>query len=82
MIVRLQTADHIRLASTVQETQCTMATFDRTRVMRLAMGDAHDAIAPRFQHGGWGIFSALLRFPEQGFEPMRHCAPPSLQRLV
>jgi hypothetical protein len=66
VIVRLQTADHIRLASTVQEKQCPMATCDRTRIMRLAMGDAHDALSLLFQHSGGRIFSARLRPPEHG----------------
>ena len=66
MIVRLQTADHIRLASTVKEEQCTTAAFDRVWIMRFAMGDAHDALSLLFQHSGGRIFSVMLRPPENG----------------
>ena len=66
MIVRLQTADHIRLASTLKEEQCTTAAFDRAWIMRFAMGDAHDALSLLFQNSRDGIFSAMLRPPENG----------------
>lgn len=60
MLLRLQTADHIRLPSPVQEEQGAPAACDRARIMRFPMGDEHDAIALHFQNRGWRIFSARL----------------------
>jgi hypothetical protein len=60
MLLRLQTADHIRLPSPVQEAQEAPAACHRARIMRFPMGDEHDALALRFQNRGWWIFSARL----------------------
>ena len=60
MIVRLQTADHIRQTSTVQEEQGTTAAFDRARIMRFAVVDKEYATSLIFTHNRLGIFSDLL----------------------
>ena len=65
MLLRLHTADHIRLASPVQEEQGAVAPCDRTRVMGFAMGDAYDALSVLFQYRGGRIFSAML-WPHNG----------------
>ena len=65
MLVRLQTADHIRLASLVQEAQRATAPCDRTRIMGFAIGDAHDAPFLLFENCGGRIFSAML-WPHNG----------------
>jgi hypothetical protein len=57
MLVRLQTADHIRLASTVQEAQRAPAAWDRTRIMRFPMGEKEDPLALVFTHHRLGVFS-------------------------
>jgi hypothetical protein len=44
MLVRLQTADHIRLASTVQQAQRAPAAWDRTRIMRFPMCKKEDPL--------------------------------------
>jgi len=58
----LQTADHIRLASPVQEEEGAPATGDRTWIMRLAVFNAEDRVALRFAHRRPTIFSALLPY--------------------
>jgi hypothetical protein len=60
VIVRLQTADHIRQTSTVQEEQGTTAAFDRARIMRFAVVDKEYATSLIFTHNRLGIFSDLL----------------------
>ena len=65
MLLRLQTADHIRLPSPVQEEQEAPAAGDRARIMRFPMGDEHDALALVFQHSGCAIFSVMRRWRRQ-----------------
>jgi hypothetical protein len=60
VLVRLQTADHIRLASPVQEAQRATASYDGTRIMGVAIGEEHDALAQRCANRGARIFSAML----------------------
>jgi hypothetical protein len=75
MFVRLQTADHRRLASPVQEEQGAMAAVDRTRIMRFTVFEKEYPVALVFAHRWCGIFSAPLRGrriqdrPEQGLKP-------------
>jgi hypothetical protein len=63
MLVGLQTADHIRLASPVQEAEGAPAAGDRTRILRLPMGEQIEVVALRFPHHRWRVFSALLKAP-------------------
>ena len=63
MLVRLQTADHKRLASPVEKEQGPPAPGDRTRIVRFPMGEQVDAVALRFLHHRQRIFSALLLHP-------------------
>ena len=65
MLVRLQTADHIRRASPMQEKQGATAPCHRTRIMGFALGDAHDAPVLLFEDSGGQIFSAML-WPHNG----------------
>ena len=58
--MRLQTADHIRLASLVQEAQRATAPHDGTRIMGVAIGEEHDALAQLCANRGGRIFSAML----------------------
>src|SRR4029453_13281873 len=58
--MRLHTADHIRLASPVQEEQGTPAPGHRARIMRFAMGEQEEPLALRFPYDRQGVFSALL----------------------
>lgn len=60
MLVRLQTADHIRRASTVQEKQSATTAFDRARIMRFTMFNEEYAVSLIFMHHRFGIFSDLL----------------------
>jgi hypothetical protein len=60
VIVWLQTADHIRQTSTVQEEQGTTAAFDRARIMRFTVLNKEYAISLIFTHNRLGIFSDLL----------------------
>ena len=60
MLVGLQTADHIRLASPVQETQGPPAPDDRTRIVRFPVGEEVDTIALRFAHRRRRLFSVRL----------------------
>jgi len=60
VLVRLQTADHIRLASPVQEAQRATAPYDGTRIMGGAIGEEHDALSLLCENRGRRIFSALL----------------------
>jgi hypothetical protein len=62
VIVRLQTADHIRQTSTVQEEQGTTAAFDRARIMRFTVCNKAYAISLIFTHNRLGIFSDLLHY--------------------
>ena len=61
MIGRLQTADHIRRASTVQEKQGATAAFDRARIVGFPVCNQEDAVSLIFTHGRLGIFSNLLQ---------------------
>jgi hypothetical protein len=56
VLVRLQTADPIRLAATVQGEQGATAAFDRTRIMRVAMGAEHDSLPFSSSTVGVGCF--------------------------
>jgi hypothetical protein len=83
VLVRLQTADQIRLASLVQEEQGATASSDWTGIMRFAMGEEHDALALHFSHGGRRIFSVMRRFGQQprlapSDDPWPHKGLPSL----
>ena len=60
MLVGLQTADHIRLASPMQEAQGPPAPGDRTRIVRFPVGKQVEAVAQRFAHCRGRICSALL----------------------
>jgi hypothetical protein len=62
MLLRLQTADHIRLPSPVQEEQGAPAACHRARIMRFPMGEEHHALALRFPNRGGRICSAM-RWP-------------------
>jgi hypothetical protein len=81
VLLRLHTADHIRLASAVREPQFPRTSVHRTPIMRFAIGDAHDAFALVFQHRGRGIFSVLLRLLGNESGPMRHLHAPSHCRI-
>ena len=61
MMVRLQTADHIRRASTMQEKQGATAAFDRARIVGFPVFNQEDAVSLIFTHGRFGIFSNLLQ---------------------
>jgi hypothetical protein len=63
MRVRLQTADHIRLPSPVQEAQGATAPGDRARIVRFTVCEEVYLVALRCTHLRWGIFSALLLPP-------------------
>ena len=63
MLVGLQTADHRRLVSPVEEAQGPPAPGDRTRIMRFPVGEQADPVALRFAHGRQRIFSARLPHP-------------------
>ena len=56
MLVGLQTADHRRLASPVQEEQGPPAPGDRTRIVRFPVGKQVEAVALRFVHCRERIF--------------------------
>ena len=60
MRVRLQTADHIRLPSPVQEAQGATAPGDRARIVRFTVCEQIYIVVLRFTHLRQGIFSALL----------------------
>ena len=60
MRVRLQTADHRRLPSPVQEKQGPPAPSDRARIVRFTVCEEVYLVALRFPHLRWGIFSTLL----------------------
>ena len=60
MLVWLHTADHIRLASPVQEAEGAPAAGDRTGILRFPVGEQEAPIALRFVHHRRGIFSAPL----------------------
>ena len=60
MLVRLQTADHIRLASPVQEEQGAPAPDDGTRIMGFAIGEEYHVLVLCFDNRGGRIFSAML----------------------
>jgi len=61
VLVRLQTADHIRQASPVQEAQGARAVGDRARIMRFTVCEKEDPVALLFAHRRRGIFSVLLQ---------------------
>jgi hypothetical protein len=56
VLVGLQTADHRRLASPVQEEQGPPAPGDRTRIVRFPVGKQGEAVALRFVHCRERIF--------------------------
>ena len=56
VLVRLQTAAHIRLTSTVQEEQGAMAPCDRARIVRFTVCEQVEAVFLRFAHRRRGIF--------------------------
>ena len=60
MLVRLHTADHIRLASPVQKEQGAPAACHRAWIMRFAMGEQEESLALRFPYHRQGLFSVLL----------------------
>jgi hypothetical protein len=60
VLVRLQTADHIRLASPVQEEQGPPTPSDRTWIVRFPVDEQGEAIPLHFAHCWRRIFSALL----------------------
>jgi hypothetical protein len=60
MLVRLHTADHIRLASPVQKEQGTPAPVNWAWIMRFAMGEQEESLALLFLYYRQGLFSALL----------------------
>jgi hypothetical protein len=60
VLVRLQTADHIRLASPVQKEQGTPAPGHRARIVRFAMGEQEEPLALLFPYHRQGLFSAPL----------------------
>jgi hypothetical protein len=73
--VRLQTADHIRLTSPVQEEQGATTLCDWARIVRFTVCEQVYIVALRFAHPRRGIFSALLyhTLASRG-------APPALSR--
>jgi nitrite reductase/ring-hydroxylating ferredoxin subunit len=71
VLLRLQTADHIRLASPVQKEQGTRTTWDRTRIMRFPMGEKAYAVALVCAHRGCRIFSDVLRLSGSSAELRR-----------
>ena len=60
MLVGLQTADHRRPTSPVQEAQGPPAPSDRTRIVRFPVDKEVDAVVLRFAHCRRRIFSVLL----------------------
>ena len=58
--MRLQTADHRRRASPVQEEQGAAAPCDWARIMRFPVCEQVDTVALSFAHHRRGIFSAPL----------------------
>ena len=60
MLVRLQTADHIRLASPVQEEQGPPTPSDRTWIVWFPVDEQGEAMPLHFAHGWRRIFSTLL----------------------
>ena len=60
MLLRLHTADHIRLASPMREPQFPRTALHGTRIMRLAMFQEEDAVAVRCADDRQRVFSALL----------------------
>jgi hypothetical protein len=60
VLVRLQTADHRRLASPVQEEQGAAAPCDWARIMRFPVCEQVDTVALSFAHCRRRIFSVLL----------------------
>jgi hypothetical protein len=60
VLVRLQTADHIRLPSPVQEEQGTPAPGHWARIMRFAMGEQEEPLALLCPYHRQRLFSALL----------------------
>jgi hypothetical protein len=58
--LRLHTADHIRLASPVQEEQRATAPGDRTRIVGGTISEEHDALALLCADRGERIVSPML----------------------
>src|SRR5438094_10152618 len=63
MLVWLHTADHIRLASPVQEAEGAPAAGDRTGILRFPVGEQEAPMALRFPHHRREVVSALLYVP-------------------
>ena len=60
MLVRLHTADHIRLASPVQEEQGARPSCHRARIVRFTVGKKHAPVALVRAHRRQGGVSPLL----------------------
>lgn len=60
VLMRLHTADQIRLASPVQEAQRAPTPDDRIRIMGFAIGNEHDTFSLLFKNCGGRIFSPML----------------------
>jgi hypothetical protein len=69
MLVRLQTADHIRLASPMQEEQGAVAPGDRTRIMGFPVCEQVAVVALGFMHPRRRIGSAVRH--HTGLLPVR-----------
>ena len=63
MLMRLHTADHIRLASPVQEAQGPPTPSDRTWIVRFPVDKQGETMPLHFAHCWRWIFSALLPHP-------------------
>ena len=71
MLVRLQTADHVGLASPVQEAEGAPAAGDWTGILRVPVGEQEDPVALRFAHHRPGVVSALLEVPHPSSPSLR-----------
>jgi hypothetical protein len=60
VLLRLHTADHIRLASPVQKAQGATAPGDRTGIVGVAIGEEHNALALLCNNRRERIFSPML----------------------
>jgi hypothetical protein len=60
VLLRLHTADHIRLTSPMREPQFPRTALHGTRIMRLAMFQEEDAVAVHCADDRQRVFSALL----------------------
>ena len=66
MLVWLQTADYIGLASPVQEAQRATTPRDRTGIVRFTLGEQIEVVALHFAHHRRRIFSALAAATHPG----------------